>query len=168
MSRGCSCRKGCKTKQCGCRKKSRTSGPGCECTGCINTHQLQTHPSTQPLVESSEESPSDSAERETCSEAEEVNAEVAFTNLDFEDTKNTFIIFNQSFHVHFLCTPLVTPSFIIFIQSVQVQICNRKTNRYVAIATVAMRTHTIPLEHSRGRKATGITQEKLTLNKLIK
>ena len=77
FTRGCSCRKGCKTKQCGCSKKSRMSGPGCECNGCTNTHQPETQPSMQPLVESSsEESQSDSAESETCSDSEEVEEEI--------------------------------------------------------------------------------------------
>ncbi len=36
LTKGCSCKKGCKTKQCGCRKKGRHCGPGCDCHGCTN------------------------------------------------------------------------------------------------------------------------------------
>ena len=35
LIKGCSCRKGCKSKACGCRKKSRFCGPGCECRDCV-------------------------------------------------------------------------------------------------------------------------------------
>ena len=34
--KGCSCKKGCKTKQCGSRKKCSDCGPGCNCKGCTN------------------------------------------------------------------------------------------------------------------------------------
>ncbi len=36
LTKGCSCKKGCQTRQCGCKKKGRHCGPGCECHGCVN------------------------------------------------------------------------------------------------------------------------------------
>jgi len=36
LTKGCSCKKGCKSKNCGCQKKSSYCGPGCECQGCVN------------------------------------------------------------------------------------------------------------------------------------
>ena len=36
LTKGCSCKKGCKTKQCSCRKNGRQCGPGCQCQGCTN------------------------------------------------------------------------------------------------------------------------------------
>ena len=36
LTKGCGCKKGCKSNSCGCRKKSRHCGPGCECQGCVN------------------------------------------------------------------------------------------------------------------------------------
>ena len=36
LIKGCSCKKGCKSKICGCRKKDTYCGPGCECQGCTN------------------------------------------------------------------------------------------------------------------------------------
>ena len=36
LIKGCSCKKGCKSKNCGCRKKDNYCGPGCECQGCSN------------------------------------------------------------------------------------------------------------------------------------
>ena len=36
LTKGCSCKHGCKTRQCGCRKKSQHCGPGCECHGRVN------------------------------------------------------------------------------------------------------------------------------------
>lgn len=37
LLRGCSCKKGCKTKRCSCRKAGRTCGPGCACCNCENS-----------------------------------------------------------------------------------------------------------------------------------
>ena len=36
LVKGCTCKRGCKSKQCGCRKKGKCCGPGCECQGCTN------------------------------------------------------------------------------------------------------------------------------------
>ena len=36
LVKGCSCKRGCKSKICGCRKKDKRCGPGCECQGCTN------------------------------------------------------------------------------------------------------------------------------------
>ena len=36
LVKGCSCKRGCKSKLCGCRKKDKHCGPGCECQGCTN------------------------------------------------------------------------------------------------------------------------------------
>ena len=36
LVKGCSCKKGCKTKQCGCHKKGHHCGPGCEYQSCTN------------------------------------------------------------------------------------------------------------------------------------
>ena len=46
LTKGCSCKKGCKTLQCGCRKRSRNCGPGCLCQGCtnVNTEELESLP----------------------------------------------------------------------------------------------------------------------------
>ena len=35
LTKGCTCKKGCRTNNCGCKKKSRHCGPGCECQGFI-------------------------------------------------------------------------------------------------------------------------------------
>ena len=36
LTKGCSCKKDCKTKQCSCRKNGRQSGPECHWQGCTN------------------------------------------------------------------------------------------------------------------------------------
>lgn len=36
LTKGCTCKKGCRTNNCGCKKKYRYCGPGCECQGCTN------------------------------------------------------------------------------------------------------------------------------------
>ena len=36
LSKGCSCKSGCKTKICSCLKHSRLCGPGCKCIDCEN------------------------------------------------------------------------------------------------------------------------------------
>ena len=36
LTKGCNCKKGCRTLRCGCRKRSRNCGPGCLCQGCSN------------------------------------------------------------------------------------------------------------------------------------
>ena len=36
LLKGCSCKKGCRSRNCGCRKKGNYCGPGCECQGCSN------------------------------------------------------------------------------------------------------------------------------------
>ena len=52
LTKGCSCKKGCKTKQCGCRKTGRHCGPGCDCHGCTN------------LFEGTESDPDDKSDAE--------------------------------------------------------------------------------------------------------
>ena len=36
LTKGCSCKKGCKNLKCGWRKKMRKCGPGCLCQSCMN------------------------------------------------------------------------------------------------------------------------------------
>ena len=69
LTRGCSCKKGCKTNQCGCRKKRNTCGPGCQCHGCTNAEDVT---EAEPLSEWREldtESESESSEYSSCYEA---------------------------------------------------------------------------------------------------
>ena len=52
LTKGCTCRKGCRTNQCGCRKKGNICGPGCQCQDCANTET--THTCTDNLSSESE------------------------------------------------------------------------------------------------------------------
>ena len=36
LTKGCSCKKGCKTNNCGCKRRSSHCGPGCACQECTN------------------------------------------------------------------------------------------------------------------------------------
>ena len=36
LTKGCSCKTGCKTRRCRCRRNERFCGPGCECMQCVN------------------------------------------------------------------------------------------------------------------------------------
>ena len=38
LLRGCSCKKGCDTRQCSCLKTGKICGPGCRCCNCKNSH----------------------------------------------------------------------------------------------------------------------------------
>ena len=38
FTKGCTCKKGCKTRGCGCKKRGQTCGPSCECHNCKNVH----------------------------------------------------------------------------------------------------------------------------------
>ncbi len=58
LIKGCSCKKGCKTKSCGCRKKSNYCGPGCECQGCTNL-QVQQDGAEDDSSSTDDETPSD-------------------------------------------------------------------------------------------------------------
>lgn len=65
LTKGCSCKKGCKTNQCGCRKKKNVCGPGCQCRGCTNVGAAT---ETQPAeTENATETESDS--EESCNES---------------------------------------------------------------------------------------------------
>jgi len=41
LTKGCSCKKGCKTFSCSCKKRSTNCGPGCLCQGCANVSVQQ-------------------------------------------------------------------------------------------------------------------------------
>ena len=53
LTKGWSCKKGCRTKQCGCRKKGHHCGPGCDCHGCTNLFQSTNY--QDPADESEDE-----------------------------------------------------------------------------------------------------------------
>ena len=53
LTKGCSCKHGCKTKRCGYRKKGRHCGPGCDCHGCTNLFGNTDH--QDPADESEDE-----------------------------------------------------------------------------------------------------------------
>ena len=45
LTKGCTCKHGCKTRRCSCKKKSKHCGPGCECQGCVNLDVKTRHSS---------------------------------------------------------------------------------------------------------------------------
>ena len=62
LTKGCSCKKGCKTNQCGCRKNYNVCGPGCQCLGCTNVEPTNAQSSPQSAPENSPETDSESEE----------------------------------------------------------------------------------------------------------
>ena len=54
LLKGCSCKKGCKTRRCGCLKEGRKCGPGCTCSNCENTPFTGTTPTGNDEVETEE------------------------------------------------------------------------------------------------------------------
>ena len=50
LTKGCSCKTGCKSNRCGCRKKSSYCGPGCECQGSHDKPLHMTNPAHQSPV----------------------------------------------------------------------------------------------------------------------
>ena len=45
LTKGCTCKHGCKTRRCSCKKNSKHCGPGCECQGCVNLDMKTRHSS---------------------------------------------------------------------------------------------------------------------------
>ena len=87
LTKGCSCKKGCKTKQCGCRRKSRMCGPGCECIACTNIHTeaLQQTTVGSGSETSDSDSDSDRTSDNSYSDSDNVQTELVFMDLDSED-----------------------------------------------------------------------------------
>ena len=54
LLRGCSCKKGCKTKRCSCCKAGRTCGPGCACHNCDNSPVCSSSEEVDTTVEDEE------------------------------------------------------------------------------------------------------------------
>lgn len=77
LTKGCSCKKVCKTKQCGCRNKGCHCGPGCDCQGCSNLHEgkEQPHPRSESENDDEESGQEDfSSESSSDSEGEDEDA----------------------------------------------------------------------------------------------
>ena len=69
LTKGCNCKKVCRTLKCGCRKRSRNCGPGCLCQGCSNINTQQSD--SLPHKSSSSSSSSGSSDEETTKSDEE-------------------------------------------------------------------------------------------------
>jgi len=76
LTKGCSCKKGCKTANYGCKKRARYCGPACLCQGCVNLQAAETRsdnadicdPCSSDDGESTEEN--ESSDEEQCMEEE--------------------------------------------------------------------------------------------------
>ena len=82
LTKGCNCKKGCRTLKCGCRKRSRNCGPGCLCQGCSNINRAQQSDSL-PHNSSSSSSSGSSDEETTKSDEEQPLEEEVITDDDF-------------------------------------------------------------------------------------
>ena len=85
LTKGCNCKKGCRTLKCGCRKRSRNCGPGCLCQGCSNINNTQQSDSLphNSSNSSSSSSSSSSDEETTKSDDEQPLEEEVITDDDF-------------------------------------------------------------------------------------
>ena len=86
LTKGCSCKKGCKTFNCGCRKRSRNCGPGCLCQGCTNFNTEQVvnvcHDYNSSSNSSSDETDDEGANGSEHEDGEELEEEIV-TEDDF-------------------------------------------------------------------------------------
>ena len=99
LMKGCSCKKGCKTKQCSCRKNRRQCGPGCQCQGCTNLPtSTDTSDSPAPSVQVHQQEQqknlklSSYSDSDTCStDSERYETEIV-TDNDYlvRETSNTY------------------------------------------------------------------------------
>ena len=85
LTKGCSCKCGCRTLVCGCRKKSQHCGPGCECHGCTNlaVHATYDDQSDASLTESDLESHTSADGSSTESSDNDLEIEVV-TDIDHD------------------------------------------------------------------------------------
>ena len=51
LMKGCSCKRGCRTRQCSCVKAERKCGPGCRCYNCVNVYSTSLSKSVGTAVE---------------------------------------------------------------------------------------------------------------------
>ena len=88
LTKGCSCKKGCKTNNCGCKRKSSHCGPGCVCQGCMNLPQEQSLQQDDLGLESSSSSSSsnDASDANNNSSGEELEMEVVTDEFLFDQT----------------------------------------------------------------------------------
>lgn len=65
LLRGCSCKKGCTTRQCSCLKGGSKCGPGCTCRNCENVVYAPSNVEVETCIEE-EEIEDDEALRQEC------------------------------------------------------------------------------------------------------
>ena len=82
LTKGCSCKRGCKTLNCGCRKRSQNCGPGCLCQGCTNVNIEQLPDDNSNSSSSSGSSDETDDEYTECEDGEQVEEEI-ITEDDF-------------------------------------------------------------------------------------
>ena len=75
LTRGCHCKKGCKSNACGCRKKFEHCGPGCECHCCTNLPAEPVQETTGDTNNESDDS-SSASDNEAYSDADNIQSEV--------------------------------------------------------------------------------------------
>ena len=108
LSKGCTCKSGCKNKRCDCVKSNRQCGASCECRGCTNM-QLRTPPQLQQeeeeqdeqeLEEELEEDKDEELESDEESDEEELETELSALWKWF-DTMQQHAILSPKSVVHY-------------------------------------------------------------------
>ena len=90
LTKGCNCRKVCKTGSCGCIKRKNICGPACKCKNCTNSsiqdcNDGESRPSNNEDKISNEEKEEDSNVEEDSSEEEEEEED---SNEEADDDSN--------------------------------------------------------------------------------
>ena len=86
LTKGCSCKKGCRTNNCSCKRRSSHCGPGCACQGCTNLPLAQLQQEDDPGLESSSSSENDTSDIDNGSSDEELEMEIVTDEFIFDPT----------------------------------------------------------------------------------
>ena len=113
LTKGCTCKKGCKTKQCLCKKNGRNCGPGCHCQGCTNvrfvivTSRNNVAPTVCQEELSADEGSETESDSDTCSTCSTTNERYDTEII----TDSDYLLDEASNIVHSLATPVCQNKF---------------------------------------------------------
>jgi len=86
LTKGCSCKKGCRTNNCGCKHRSGHCGPGCTCVGCTNLPVAQPKHQDDPDCGSSSSDDDDLTDHDSSTSGEDIETEIVTDDLIFDPT----------------------------------------------------------------------------------
>ena len=86
LTKGCSCKKGCRTNNCGCKRRSGHCGPGYTCIGCTNLPVAQPKHQDDPDCSSSSSDDDDLTDHDNSTSGEDIETEIVTDDLIFDPT----------------------------------------------------------------------------------